>query len=429
MKKALLLAYYFPPRTATGSLRATYLAKYLPAFGWQVTVVTARFSAGQPPPWATVSETGYTDIIERTKKLFGVPKEISTHEALGISPPKVCSKASVKQRLVATAYDFFTFPDPQIGWFNHGVRAVLSLLHSGDYDAIISTSYPYSSHLIARRALFGKNLPWLADLRDAWRGNHYISRGLRSALDAVLEYSILKRANAITTVSAPLARLISNNNPNIHTFDIPNAFDPDDWVGIPFACPHKFTITYAGSLLQGFRDPEPLFDALLDHFQLGEIPREKVEVNFYAEKESWLQDAIVRRNLADVVQLKGYVDRGEVLKAERASTANLLILRDHPDEAGVYTGKFFEYIGAGRPILVIGGPERSVVKDLVLRAGGYYASTGEEMRAALASLYEAYTTGADLRFNSEASLEFSASAMAKRFSEVLNEISTSVKIK
>jgi len=422
MKKALLLAYFFPPRMTTGSLRALYLAKYLPKFGWHVTVVTAKFSTGAPPEWADVIQTDYDDIIRRVKRYAGMRSEVSAHAFLGSTSPKMGTRMTLKQRLVEHAYRIFTFPDPYVGWFKPGVRATRKLLSSSSYDALITTSYPYTAHLIAKRALIGRSTPWIADLRDAWRDNHYEISKIRSTLNGWVERTTLKRATAITTVSSPLARLIGANNPATPTVAVPNGFDPDEWLDVPFLRPAKFTLTYAGSLLQGFRDPEPLFDALLDEFQTAAIERNLVEIVLYVRREEWLEESIARRGLGDVVTMKGYVDRAEVLKAERATSVNVLLLRDHPDESGVYTGKLFEYLGAGRPIIAMGGPEQSVVRDLLHRVGGFYVRTRSEIRATLRNLYQLHRNGTDLKLSEAQMEEFSALGMAKRFATVLDTV-------
>jgi|SRR5579872_1199479 len=421
VRKAVLLAYYFPPRMAAGSPRAAYLAKYLPKFDWQVTVVTARFLMGEPPSWATVVETGYTDVVERVKQIVGISKKMSAHAFLGSTSPKVGSKMTMKQRIVEASFKLISFPDPQIGWLKHGVRAVRTLLNTEGCDALISTSFPYTAHLIAKRALTGRKTPWIADLRDPWRGNPLIT-GMQSPLQTMLERKTLARANAITTVSAPLAAQIGKNHPTIPTFEVRNAFDPDDWIGVPFERPHRFTVTYAGSLYQGLRDPAPLFDALMAEFETGFIPRESVELIFYAQKEDWLERAIAERGLTDVVTIKGYVKRDEVFRAERATSANLLLLRALPGESGVYTGKLFEYLGAGRPILTIGGPHESVVRDLLARVGGWYATNPAEIRMALRTLYQMHETGSELRLSSKTSEDFSAITMAQRYASLLESV-------
>jgi hypothetical protein len=203
---------------------------------------------------------------------------------------------------------------------------------------------------------------------------------------------------------------------------VQNSFDPDDWLDIPFERPKKFTITYGGSLYQGLRDPEPLLDALLDEFAAGTIERDRVEVRLFVRPEEWLQKAVRDRGLQDVVQFRGFVARPDVLQAERATSVNLLLLVRDPLTSGVYTGKVFEYIGAGLPILAVGGPEHSVLRDLMSALGGRYARTREETRAALRSLYQMHVSGDVMRLDSSGTYRFSAIEMAGRFSDILNRL-------
>lgn len=422
MKRVLLLAYFFPPRQAAGTPRAAHLAKYLERFNWQVTVITPKFSNGKPPSWATVVQTEDTDIIVKAKRFLGLPKNISGHQLLGSPSPKAGSLMTMRQRLVEASFKAIAFPDPHIGWLKHAVPVVLEELVARKYQAIISTSFPYTAHLIARRSLARHHTPWIADLRDPWRGNSLIT-GVPSLVHSLLERRTLHRANAITTVSAPLAQQIGSNNPDIPTYEIRNAFDPEDWDKVTFERPRQFTLTYAGSLYQGLRDPEPLFDVLLELISSKILRRDNIRVIFYTQAEEWLSQAVERRGLEDVVAIKGYVEREQVLRAERATSVNLLLLRDMPGENAVYTGKLFEYIGANLPILSIGGPPQSVVRDVLARIGGLYATNREELRDALLKLYQAHEAGLDVRLHESVASEFSAPVMAQRFAQLLDAIS------
>ena len=48
MKRVLLIAYAYPPCSEIGAIRPAGLAKYLPRFGWEPTVLTretARYAS------------------------------------------------------------------------------------------------------------------------------------------------------------------------------------------------------------------------------------------------------------------------------------------------------------------------------------------------------------------------------------------------
>lgn len=42
MNRVLIISYYFPPRPGVGALRPYGLAKYLPHFGWEPIILTAK---------------------------------------------------------------------------------------------------------------------------------------------------------------------------------------------------------------------------------------------------------------------------------------------------------------------------------------------------------------------------------------------------
>lgn len=60
--------------------------------------------------------------------------------------------------------------------------------------------------------------------------------------------------------------------------------------------------------------------------------------------------------LQSIVQVHDSIPYKEALRAQREADVLLLLLWNDPREKGIYTGKLFEYIGAGRPILAIGPP-------------------------------------------------------------------------
>jgi glycosyltransferase involved in cell wall biosynthesis len=421
-RRVLLVAYFFPPREASGSLRAAHLARYLPRYGWSVTVLTAKFTDGQGPPGIDVAQTDYTDVVERFKQAFRVPTGRSVHELAGVPAPVFGTRPTFTQGLLMSLHWCIAFPDAYIGWTGHACRAIERILTERHYDAVITTSFPYTAHTIGARVLANRSEAWVADLRDAWGDNHYIRPHLFRWLSKHAERRALRRADAITTVSAPLVHALRTNHPGKDVFEIRNGFDPEEWESIPFVRPEKFTIIYAGSLLDGRRDPRPLLDAVQVLCANGTLPRSKVSIDFYGRPEAWLRQEIADRNLQDIVTIHGEVPRRLVLARERASSVNLLLLWDHPDEAAVYTGKLFEYLGARRPVLAVGGPESSVVHDLLRKLDCWRARTQPEICRALQALYSDYEQGRDRVLTPEQVAPYSALHTAQQMAEVLNAV-------
>ena len=62
MKRVLLVSYHFPPANAVGAVRPRGLYRFLPDYGWAVTVLTCTLK-GRGDDWPGVIGTGYTDVI------------------------------------------------------------------------------------------------------------------------------------------------------------------------------------------------------------------------------------------------------------------------------------------------------------------------------------------------------------------------------
>ncbi|WP_054864894.1 glycosyltransferase [Methanosarcina barkeri] len=130
-------------------------------------------------------------------------------------------------------------------------------------DAIISSSSPIISHIIAHDLSEKYNIPWIADLRDLWTQNHYCTHSkIRKVFDKRLELKTLAASDAITTVSSNLASNLRKFHNRKSVYSIPNGYDLEESINTNISLSNKFTITYTGSLYNGKRDPSKLFNAL-----------------------------------------------------------------------------------------------------------------------------------------------------------------------
>jgi hypothetical protein len=103
-----------------------------------------------------------------------------------------------------------------------------------------------------------------------------------------------------------------------------------------------------------------------------------------------------------------------------------LLLWNNPQEKGVYTGKVFEYLAAGRPIIALGGPDESVVEDLLNETQtGHYISSLEDLEIVLSKYYSEYVrTGAIPRTKESAIMKYSHLEMAKKFADLFDKVQT-----
>lgn len=366
MKRALLLTYYVPPRAAIASVRAGQLLDALQQNGWTASVVTPDFD--DTSFGSHVVTTGVLDFKAPVRRLLGVKQGATTHQHLGAERGAVAASSSLKHRAIRLGYELTEFANRRFGWLSHGPRAIAELLQRERFDAVISTSPPETTHMVAARV--HGNIPWIADLRDPWVRNDTL-RGpaALTMMDRALEPRAFRSASALMTVSEPLAAQLRERHPDKPVYSVPNAFSAAEWNGVPFARSDRMRIVYAGQLYSGRRDPRPLLEAIAYLIREQLVHPDELSVDFYGHPAPWLDETIAAFGLRRCVKQHGTRSRAEILTIEREASRLLLLLWDDPGERGTYTGKLFEYLGARRPILVCGGPNESVVDD-VLRSTG-----------------------------------------------------------
>ncbi|HTV91347.1 MAG TPA: glycosyltransferase [Verrucomicrobiae bacterium] len=416
MRRVLLVSYYAPPRPGIASIRTQQLIKYLPAHGWEVTVLTASLPGAAPD----VVQTPYVDLAGGVKRALGLGDK-SAHETLGIAPPARGARRSLRQAAVAWGYRLTSYPDAQAGWFFSGGSALAAELASGRYHAVLSSSPPFTTHLML--ALQQLRIPWIADYRDLWGGSDAYASPLRRRFDRLLDTWTLQRVSAAVTVSQPMSSTIRSMRPGIPLEVIPNAFDEEEWQSIPFSTQAQTTFLYAGQLFSGRRDPRPLFRVVRSLIDAGAISAQEIRIVLYTTAERWLCEAIEQTGLEAIVQLPGIVSRDDVLRAERSADRLIVLLWDGAGSEGILTGKLFEYLGAGREIIAIGGPPSSAVDEVLAAAGAGVRVRDHE--ALSREVLDAVTEHrrASVRRTEPAKLApFTAPGMAARFAALLDRV-------
>ncbi len=427
-RRLLLLSYYYPPTPSVGGVRAAGLAKYLPRFGWEATVVTpavaGRTAAATP---ASLVETEDRDTARRLKQLFGLQPDAALKDlaaGAGPAPPAARRGRSAAIELVKA---LVAFPDAHRAWArlaaDAAVRAAAGAPRERGFDAILATSPPHSVHLGAARAARAAGLPWIADLRDLWSADHNSAApAWRRRLESRLERRTFATASALVTVSEPLAAELRALYPATPAHAIPNGFDPALRGLAPGPSP-DFVLTHTGTFYQGRRDPTLLFDALAALLAAGRLPRDRVKLRLYAKHEPWVAAMAEARGLAGVVEVLPWAPREEALRAQQESQGLLLLHWGGEREAGVFTGKIFEYLAARRPILLVGGDE-GVLADLLRETGaGIRATTQPEVEAALAGWWAEYARDGAVRWRGDDAAvdRYSQVRMAEHFAKVLDE--------
>ena len=369
-RRVLLVAQISPPSGMVAARRIGGLARELGRLGHEVTVLTS-----------VVSGTGAVD---------GAARTIRTRDLIASRVNWRRGNFEALAGAAAEAYDptpsvfaSIIVPDLEVvGWIPFALPRALGLARRGAVDCVVTSSPPHSGHLIGM-ALRSRGVPWVADLRDGWRFDPSRPRyplELQRRLDAALEARMARTADVAIGVTAPIADdLAARLGARAET--ITNGFDPDLPVAPPASVapllhPGRHSIVHTGTV--GYagrgRSFEPLVEAL--HRLRADTPdvAGRLELVFAGPAARHERDLLERRDLGARVRLVGSLPHPEALALQRAADSLLVVAGER--HRSVATGKLYEYLTAGRPILVLGAG--SAAARIVADAGAGLAVDADD---------------------------------------------------
>lgn len=358
MKKILLIAWHFPPFNSVASSRTYGFARYLSELGYRVTVLTADHRGD-----------GCNLLFEEAAHRFEVVTAATvTHRDMnrvllaegggegggrGFSPLIHRLKKRLSYHVIGNA---LTSADR---WLFQAMEVARTVMARERHDVIISSFSPISCHLVAwdlRRRFPG--VCWVADYRDLWSENRCVPRAIfpLSLLQSLAERLLNRRADLLVTVSEPLREVLAETFRR-KTYVVENGYFPDDAVVAEkgnAVFPRRHTFCYTGSIYRQKQDPTPFFRAVQELVASGELASGDVEIRFYGENSRLVQEKVDAVGLGDLVRLLPMVSRAESLAIQRSATGLLFLESDNPESRGVLTGKLFEYITSGTPVIAVG---------------------------------------------------------------------------
>jgi glycosyltransferase involved in cell wall biosynthesis len=95
--------------------------------------------------------------------------------------------------------------------------------------------------------------------------------------------------------------------------------------------------------------------------------------------------------LGDQIEFTGYVAHEKSIAYLFESTLLLLLIPDVPNNKGILTGKFFEYLATGKPVLALGPKDGDVARILQETGAGSIFSNNdvEEMKSYILKIFNA----------------------------------------
>lgn len=368
--RILFVTGYFPPYSPSAGVRVGKLARYWLDKGHDVHVIGACIPRLPPVlpleiPKERVSYVDFFDWLHLPDKILGrrqgTNQQQKSSNAASTSPQETAPAAPWRRKLAGFYGDLVEWPDRLASWRPAAFRAAMAKCADWRPDIIYATSPPHSALMVASRLSLKLGVPWIAEQRDLWTENVFLpTPWWRQGWERRTERRVLNSAAGHVTVTPAWAALLRSRYAAPVALSC-NGYDPEDFDGLlPTDLDQKqgprLTLYYAGDTYGGQRGIAQVLRAMMalpdSHLVMRTMP------------SAGLLQQLAQVNLGERVEVRPFCPRTTVLQEEVQADVLLLLRAAGDFERDTIPGKLFEYIGAGRPILVVGRTDGAVA-DIV----------------------------------------------------------------
>jgi glycosyltransferase involved in cell wall biosynthesis len=401
--RVLLISYLFPPAGGITVQRAISLARYMPEHECEIHVLSAR---NAPTP---VMDSGLLQLIPPSVQLHHawtpvIPFSLSQKmwrllhgNQKGLPQPVAASSSSCNSGKIDFVRKVLC-PDPEVLWRPFCFRQAADLIKRHRIDVVLITAPPFSALLtgVQLKRKF-PHITLVSDFRDGWVDwyvnafEFFRSPELRKKISR-MEREVVEASDLVVSVTASLREKLQQryySEPADKFPLLPNGFDPaiQPAIETPTRKTGKINVTYMGTLYgqtsaRYYLDaldalPEEIRSSFTSHF-IGRIADEELAT---------------QQNRRSEVTVHGFLPQAEGLR--RLADADLLLV--NMTDPLCHTGKIFEYLATGKPILAF-TPTQGELAQLLNQVGCTWIvdpkdhSTAKQTLRMIAELYHSGKT-------------------------------------
>lgn len=435
MKRVLILTYYWPPSGGAGVQRWLKFVKYMRQCGWEPIVYTALngeipvidHSLEKDIPQGTiVLKTPIWEPYTIYKRFIGRKKE----DKINASFLNENKKPGVLEKISVWIRGNFFIPDARKFWIKPSINYLRKYVQQEKIEYIISSGPPHSMHLIALG--LKKKIPhlkWVADFRDPWTNiDFYDKLMLSSGADKKhhrLELEVLNRATIVLSIGQAMndefvEMYKSSGGTHENKFRvIPNGYDPEDITKGEVEKDKKFSMAHVGTLVKD-RNPDLLWKVLRELVIADPSFRKQLEIKLVGKVDFYVKERIKKFGLEKFVRYIEYLPHAEVIEEQKRSRIVLLLVNNTKNAKGILTGKFFEYMVSGSPILAIGPTDGELAKILKETNTGLISDFEDE--AMLKQHIMAWFNGGTMNRNESAVNRYSRLELTRKLCSILDSL-------
>ncbi len=341
MKPVVILAYHFPPLGGVAVMRWLRFCRYLPERGFRPVLVCVAGGGQEPRDYRLLEE---------------IPQEVEVHRVACFEPDNYCDSwedpAQKVIRNLFKTFDFTLFPDDRAWWIEPAAAKAVELVKHHQAEVVVATAQPWSTLVAGMRVQQQTGARLVLDFRDDWTTSNRDFRRRkpnRQSREVELEAQVLKAASAAITVTPGIVEALRQRAPrNLPINYLPNGFDPAHFEERPDQT-DDFTIVHAGGLYPK-RDPAVFLEGW------ARFRQRHPEVSTRLILAGKVDPAIAPQLDREGIECPGFLPHHQVRNLLMQARVQLLLLEQVTTVNWLFTGKVFEYVGAGRPILMVGPP-------------------------------------------------------------------------
>jgi len=388
-KRLLVLSYEFPPSGGGGVQRIAKFCRDLRHLGWEPHVITAEHVPGRPEDPSLLADVAGIPVtrlphrnavravarpIAQVKRVLRTAGPGGTAAGVGAG-----GAPSIGTPLSTRIVRWVCVPDEARRWAASVVRHVRRF--GERYDAVLASGPPHSTLIAGRRCAETLGVPLIADMRDAWATNPHFLRPtpLHRALARRAQRRVCGSAAVVTAVSPDIAREAERFGAS-RAVVLPNGYDAAEMPPLTGAPGSPLALAFMGRFY-GLTDPSPLLEAM--RTVIAEEGPESIRFDVVGEGSPAVREAVRAAGLEEVVRFHGYLPHRAALEVVAGADVGVVVIANVPGSRAVYTGKLFEYLGMGLPVLLAGPVDGAAAQLVGDASAGRVVSYGDT--AALAS--------------------------------------------
>lgn len=352
--RILYFAYQTPPLGGARGLRILNIIKELKRLGWEIDVVTVNANPSFPfydeellkalPCGIKVHRT-CPGLFRYIFTKYVKEKGSNSARMQRFSPLRFIRKAakSASQML----------PDIIFEWLPFALLKANSLRKNNHYDLVLSSAWPFTSHIAAYLFSKGSNTPLALEYGDPWAFNPLEKKSKAAQkVSGLTESRVLKKASLIITTTDETKKAYLNNYPFLKESDVlsmPSGVDMSAFAGCGVLPSKKFRIVLTGRLYST-SGIKVFLSALKLFVEEDDKRKEQLEVIFIGEIESVYHELIRDFGLSEVITRTGFMPYKEAVLESIEASALLFISNENSLQV---PSRLFHYLAARRPILFV----------------------------------------------------------------------------